>query len=100
MAGAWSIATIGPQVASCLAGKPAAMLVTSDFDSDGAADLAAAVTTPSRVRLVALLARDDHYALYDVDALGDQGATAGLGLGKRCRVHNMSSLGTSIRPTH
>jgi hypothetical protein len=79
----WSIATIGPQVASCLAGKPAATVVTSDFDSDGAADLAAAITTPKGVRLVVLLARDDHYALYDVDAFGDQGATAGLGLGKR-----------------
>jgi hypothetical protein len=79
----WSIATIGPQVASCLAGKPAATVVTSDFDSDGAADLAAAITTPKGVRLVVLLARDDHYAVYDVDAFGDQGATAGLGLGKR-----------------
>ena len=82
----WSIASVGPQVASCLAGKPAAMLVTSDFDSDGAADLAAAVTTPKGVRLVVLLARDDHYAFFDVDGLGDQGATAGLGLGKRGAV--------------
>jgi hypothetical protein len=82
----WSIASIGPQVASCLAGKPAATIVTSDFDSDGAADLALAVTTPKGVRLVVLLARDDHYALFDVDALGDQGATAGLGLGKRGAV--------------
>ena len=79
----WSVATLGPQVASCLAGKPAAMVVTSDFDSDGAADLAAAITTPKGVRLVVLLAREDHYALYDVDGLGDQGASAGLGLGKR-----------------
>lgn len=81
--GAWSVATVGPQVASCLAGKPAATIVTSDFDSDGAADLAAAITTPKGVRLVVLLARDDHYALYDVDAFGDEGATGGLGLGKR-----------------
>lgn len=84
--GAWSIATIGPQVASCLAGKPAATIITSDFDSDGAADLAAAIATPKGVRLVVLLARHDHYALFDVDALGDQGATAGLGLGKRGAV--------------
>jgi hypothetical protein len=82
----WSIATIGPQVASCLAGKPAATIITSDFDSDGAADLAAAIATPKGVRLVVLLARHDHYALFDVDALGDQGATAGLGLGKRGAV--------------
>jgi len=82
----WSVATLGPQVASCLAGKSAATIVTSDFDSDGAADLAAAITTPKGVRLVVLLARDDHYALYDVDAFGDQGAAAGLGLGKRGAV--------------
>lgn len=79
----WSIASIGPQVASCLAGKPATTIVTSDFDSDGLPDIAAAVKTPKGVRVVVLLAREDHYALFDVDGLGDQGATAGLGLGKR-----------------
>jgi hypothetical protein len=79
----WSMASIGPQVSSCLAGKPAATIITSDFDSDGLPDIAAAVKTPKGVRLVVLLARSDHYALFDVDGLGDEGATAGLGLGKR-----------------
>jgi len=79
----WSIASIGPQVVSCLAGKPSTTIVTSDFDSDGLPDIAAAVKTPKGVRLVVLLARTNHYALFDVDGLGDQGASAGLGLGKR-----------------
>lgn len=80
---AWSIASLGPQVASCMAGKPSAMIVTSDFDDDGIADLAAAVTTPKGVRLVVLLGRSDHYDFFNVDGLGDQGATEGLGLAKQ-----------------
>ena len=79
----WSIAPLASQVASCMSGKPSASIVTSDFDSDGAADIAAAVTTPQGVRLVVLLQRDDHYALFNVDGLGGQGASAGLGLEKR-----------------
>jgi hypothetical protein len=81
---AWSIAPLGSQVSSCLSGQPAGTIVTSDFDSDGATDLAAAVSTPQGVRLVVLMQRDDHYALFNVDGLGDQGgAGAGLGLAKR-----------------
>lgn len=79
----WSIAPLASQVSSCLSGKPAAAIVTSDFDSDGATDIAAAVTTPKGVRLVGLLQREDHYALFNIDSLGDQGASAGLGLAKR-----------------
>jgi hypothetical protein len=79
----WSLAPLSPQVASCLSGKPAATVVTSDLDSDGLPDLAAAIATPQGVRLVALLARDDHYAVFDLDALGTQAASAGLGIGKR-----------------
>jgi hypothetical protein len=81
---AWSVAPLGASVASCLSGKPAGTIVTSDFDSDGATDLAAAISTPQGVRLVVLMQRDDHYALFNVDALGDQGgAGLGLGLAKR-----------------
>jgi hypothetical protein len=90
---AWSIAPLASQVASCMSGKPSASIVTSDFDSDGAADLAAAVTTPKGVRVVALLQRNDHYALFDIDGLGDQGASAGLGLAKRGA---MFTKGTSL----
>lgn len=79
----WSVASLGTQVASCIDGKPSASIVTSDFDNDGIADIAAAIATPKGVRLVVLLARSDHYALFDVDGLGTQGASEGLGLAKR-----------------
>lgn len=87
----WSIAPLESQVASCISGKPASSIVTSDFDSDGATDSAAAVTTPQGVRLVVLLQRDDHYALFNLDGLGTQGASAGLGLAKRGAMFTKAS---------
>lgn len=94
----WSIATLSSQVASCMSGKPAATVLTSDFDSDGATDIAAAVTTPQGVRLVALLQRNDHYALFNIDGLGDQGASAGLGLAKRGAMFTKTSLFRDFYP--
>jgi hypothetical protein len=95
----WSIATIGSQTSACLAGKPNATAVSADFDSDGLADLALFVKTSSGVRLVVLLARGDHYAVYDVDAAGDQDASAGLGLAKRgTQFAKTTSLATDFYP--
>jgi hypothetical protein len=95
----WSIATIGSQTSSCLAGKPNATAVSADFDSDGLADLALLVKTPGGVRLVVLLARGDQYAVFDVDAMGDQDASAGLGLAKRgTKFAKTTSLATDFYP--
>jgi hypothetical protein len=77
----WSVAAPSAEVSACTPGKPTSSIVVSDFDSDNAADIAAAITTPQGVRLVVLLQRDDHYALFNVDAIDAK--TAGVGIGKR-----------------
>jgi hypothetical protein len=78
----WSVAPLAPQLTSCLSGKSVSPVVVADFDSDNASDLAAAITTPQGVRLVVLLQRDDHYAVFNVDAI-DPASPVAVGLEKR-----------------
>jgi hypothetical protein len=77
----WSVAATATQVASCMPGKPTSSVVVSDLDSDNATDIAAPITTPQGTQLVALLQRDDHYAVYDLGPIDV--TTTGLGLSKR-----------------
>lgn len=80
----WQLATITPADISCpAAAKASNVIVTSDLDSDNLPDIALEVTTPHGVRLVALMARDDGYHLFDLDGLGDRAASAGLVIEKR-----------------
>jgi hypothetical protein len=76
----WQMAAIDPASASCLADQTAARaVVEGDFDSDGRADIGAAIQTPQGVRLVAMTWREWGYEVYDLDSLGDKMASAYLG---------------------
>jgi hypothetical protein len=75
----WQLAAPAASIGACLpGGKAPATFVTADFDTDGHADYAAAVQTQQGVRLAALTWRPWGFDLYDVDALGDQGAAASI----------------------
>jgi hypothetical protein len=75
----WAPAAVATAIDTCRpGGKPAAALVTADFDSDGHADFAAAIQTKAGVRLVVLTWRPWGFDLYDVDSLGDHGLDASV----------------------
>lgn len=79
----WRLAPLDPQALACQRdGQPSAV-AQGDFDGDGRADLALAVSTPAGARLAVVLSRLEDGVLYDVDALGDASASAWLSVQRR-----------------
>jgi len=78
----WRLAPIDA-AAACVENGPGVARVDADFDGDGTPDIALLVATAEGVRLVVLLARQDRFALLDVDQVGTTAATGSLAVASR-----------------
>jgi hypothetical protein len=80
----WSLASISPQSASCLADSAAAkQFVEGDFNSDGQSDIAALLKVGNSVKLVVIFNRAEDAVITELDTLGESTADGYLTVRRR-----------------